>query len=66
MLVPLVETEQAENITLVVDPLEKKFQSHHCLHICLNIVLHLFQFGSVYFATNGKIVSTSILPDILI
>ena len=45
-LVPLVEIETAENINLVMEPAEKKFQSHHCLHMCLSIAidLHLFQF----------------------
>ena len=31
ILVPVVEIEPAENITLVMEPPEKKFQSHHCL-----------------------------------
>ena len=45
IFVPLVETEPAENITLIMEPPEKKkIQSHHCLHMCLNIAIHLFQF----------------------
>ena len=44
ILVPLVGTKPAENITLVMEPPEKKFQSHRCLHMCLNIAIHLFQF----------------------
>ena len=43
ILVPLVKTEPAENITSVMEPPEKKFESHHCIHICLNIAIHLFQ-----------------------
>ena len=43
-LVPLVEIEPAENITLVIEPPEKKFQSHHCLRMCLNIALFQFYY----------------------